>query len=91
MERFIREIRRGTKVRGQAEGLSCPQVSQRGGGVQAPVPGVGEARREVGGEAASRSEHLVAQGVLGVEGGVGEDASGAVCPPYTNALTHQGS
>jgi Transposase and inactivated derivatives len=39
MERFIREIRRGTKVRGQAEGLSCPQVSQRGGGVQAPVPG----------------------------------------------------
>ena len=39
MERFIREIRRGTKVRGQAEGLSCPQVSQRGGGVQAPLPG----------------------------------------------------
>jgi len=43
MERFIREIRRETKVRGQAEGLPCPQVSQRGGGVQAPVPGVGEA------------------------------------------------
>jgi putative transposase len=29
-----------------------PQVSQRGGGVQAPLPGVGEARREVGGEEA---------------------------------------
>ena len=52
MERFLREIRQGTKVRGQAEGLSCPQVSRRGGGVQAPVPGVGEARREVGGEEA---------------------------------------
>ncbi len=25
-----------------------------------------------------------AQGVLGGEGGVGEDASGAVCPPYTD-------
>jgi hypothetical protein len=80
MERFIREIRRGTKVRGQAEGLSCPQVSQRGSGLQAPLPGVGEARREVGG--------AKAQGVLGGEGGVGEDASRAVCPPYTNAYTY---
>jgi hypothetical protein len=96
MERFIREIRRGTKVRGQAEGLSCPQVSQRGGGVQAPVPRVVEAScfakrtscREVGGEAASRSEHLAAQGILGGEGGAGEGASGAVCPPYTNAYTY---
>jgi hypothetical protein len=49
---------------------------------------VGEARREVGGAAASRSEHLVAQGVLGGEGDAGEDASGAVCPPYTNAYTY---
>ncbi len=65
MERFIREVRRGTKVRGQAEGLSCPQVSQRGGGVQASLLGVGKARGEVGGAAASRSEHLAAQGVLG--------------------------
>jgi putative transposase len=80
MERFIREIRRGTKVRGQAEGLSCPQVSRRGGGLQAPVPGVGEARREVGG--------AKAQGVLGGEGDAREDASGAVCPPYTNAYTY---
>jgi hypothetical protein len=48
--------------------------------LQAPVPGVGEARREVGG--------AKAQGVLGGEGGVGEDASGAVCPPYTNAYTY---
>jgi hypothetical protein len=29
-----------------------------------------------------------AQGLLGGEGGVGEDASGAVCPPYTNAYTY---
>ena len=42
-------------------------------------------------QAASRSEHLAAQRVLGGEGDAGEDASGAVCPPYTNALTHQGS
>jgi hypothetical protein len=85
MERFIREIRRGTKVRGQAEGLSCPQVSQRGGRLQASLPGVGEARREVGGAKAQR--------VLGGEGGLGEDASGAVRPPYTYILTRppQGS
>jgi putative transposase len=57
-----------------------PQVSRRGGGVQAPVPGVGEARREVGG--------AKAQGVLGGEGDAREDASGAVCPPYTNAYTY---
>jgi putative transposase len=48
MERFIREIRRGTKVRGQAEGLSCPQVSQRGGGVQAPLPGSRASARILG-------------------------------------------
>ena len=42
----------------------------------------------MGGAAASRSEHLAAQGVLGGEGGVGEDASGAVCPSYTNAYTY---
>jgi hypothetical protein len=53
-----------------------------------PVSWVGEARREVGGAAASRSEHLAAQGVLGGEGDAGEDASGAVCPPYTNAYTY---
>ena len=29
-----------------------------------------------------------AQGVLGGEGDAGEDASGAVCPPYTNAYTY---
>jgi len=50
-----------------------------------PVSWVGEARREVGGAAASRSEHLAAQGVLG---GEGDAASGAVCPPYTNAYTY---
>jgi hypothetical protein len=48
MERFIREIRRGTKVRGQAEGLSCPQVSQRGGGLQAPLPGSRASARILG-------------------------------------------
>jgi biotin operon repressor len=53
-----------------------------------PVSWVGEARREVGGAAASRSEHLAAQGVLGGEGDAREDASGAVCPPYTNAYTY---
>jgi hypothetical protein len=48
MERFIREIRRGTKVRGQAESLSCPQVSQRGGGLQAPLPGSRASARILG-------------------------------------------
>jgi putative transposase len=48
MERFIREIRRGTKVRAQAEGLSCPQVSQRGGGLQAPLPGSRASARILG-------------------------------------------
>jgi putative transposase len=48
MERFIREIRRGTKVRGQAEGLSCPQVSQRGSGVQALLPGSRASARILG-------------------------------------------
>jgi putative transposase len=61
MERFIREIRRGTKVRDH----KFPSE---------------EAVYEVGG--------AKAQGVLGGEGGVGEDASGAVCPPYTNAYTY---
>jgi hypothetical protein len=53
-----------------------------------PVSWVGEAScfakrtscREVGG--------AKAQGVLGGEGDAGEDASGAVCPPYTNAYTY---
>ncbi len=56
-----------------------PQVSQGGGGIQAPLPGVREARGEVG-----RTE---TKGVLGGEGGAGEDASGAVCPPYTDSYT----
>jgi putative transposase len=45
MERFIREIRRGTKVRDH-------KFPSEESGVQAPLPGVGEARREVGGEEA---------------------------------------
>jgi putative transposase len=71
MERFIREIRRGTKVRDHK--FPSEEAVYK-------LPGVGEARREVGGEEA--------QGVLGGKGGVGEDASGAVCPPYTNAYTY---
>jgi hypothetical protein len=89
MERFIREIRRGTKVRDHKfpSEEAVYKLLYLGHGRQ-PVSWVGEARREVGGAAASRSEHLAAQGVLGGEGGVGEDAPGAVCPPYTNAYTY---
>jgi hypothetical protein len=81
MERFIREIRRGTKVRDHKfpSEEAVYKLLYLGHGRQ-PVSCVGEARREVGGEEA--------QGVLGGEGGVGEDASGAVCPPYTNAYTY---
>ena len=70
------EVHSGDPAGDEGEGS---QVSQRGGGVQAPLPGVGEARREVGG--------AEAQGVLGGEGDAGEDASGAVCP-RTQTLTH---
>jgi hypothetical protein len=89
MERFIREIRRGTKVRDHKfpSEEAVYKLLYLGHGRQ-PVSWVGEARREVGGAAASRSEHLAAQGVLGGEGDAGEDASGAVCPPYTNAYTY---
>jgi putative transposase len=78
MERFIREIRRGTKVRDHKfpSEEAVYKLLYLGHGRQ-PVSWVGEARREVGGEEA--------QGVLGGEGDAGEDASGAVCPPYTNA------
>jgi hypothetical protein len=81
MERFIREIRRGTKVRDHKfpSEEAVYKLLYLGHGRQ-PVSWVGEARREVGG--------AKAQGVLGGEGGVGEDASGAVCPPYTNAYTY---
>jgi len=89
MERFIREIRRGTKVRGQAEGLSCPQVSPRGGALQVPLPGSRASARILGRRGKLlREANIAAQGILGGEGGVGEDASGAVCPPYTNAYTY---
>jgi putative transposase len=73
MERFIREIRRGTKVRDHKfpNEEAVYKLLYLGHGLQ-PVSWVGEARREVGG--------AKAQGVLGGEGGVGEDASGAVCP-----------
>ena len=70
------EVHSGDPAGDEGEGS---QVSQRGGGVQAPLPGVGEAGREVGG--------AEAQGVLGGEGDAGEDASGAVCPPYTDPYT----
>ncbi|BCP67578.1 hypothetical protein TthHB5018_c25120 (plasmid) [Thermus thermophilus] len=64
-----------------------PQVSQGGGGIQAPLPGVREAscfaKRTSCGEV-GRTE---TKGVLGGEGGTGEDASGAVCPPYTDSYT----
>jgi putative transposase len=78
MERFIREIRRGTKVRDHKfpSEEAVYKLLYLGHGRQ-PVSWVGEARREVGG--------AKAQGVLGGEGDAGEDASGAVCPPYTNA------
>jgi putative transposase len=89
MERFIREIRRGTKVRDHKfpSEEAVYKLLYLGHGRQ-PVSWVGEARREVSGAAASRSEHLAAQGVLGGEGDAREDASGAVCPPYTNAYTY---
>jgi hypothetical protein len=89
MERFIREIRRGTKVRDHKfPGEEAVYKLLYLGHGRQPVSWVGEARREVGGAAASRSEHLAAQGVLGGEGDAREDASGAVCPPYTNAYTY---
>jgi len=53
MERFIREIRRGTKVRGHkfpSEG-AVYKLLYLGHGLH-PVSWVGEARREVGGEEA---------------------------------------
>jgi putative transposase len=81
MERFIREIRRGTKVRDHKfpSEEAVYKLLYLGHGRQ-PVSWVGEARREVGG--------AKAQGVLGGEGDAREDASGAVCPPYTNAYTY---
>jgi hypothetical protein len=88
MERFVRELRRGMKVRGRSKTyLAHKFPSERavykllylGHGLQ-PVSWVGEARREVGG--------AKAQGVFGGEGDAGEDASGAICPSYTNAYTH---
>jgi len=80
MERFIREVRRGTKVRDH-------KFPKEEAVYKLPLPGVGEAGcfakrtscREVG-----RTE---TKGVLGGEGGAGEDASGAVCPPYTDSYT----
>jgi putative transposase len=78
MERFIREIRRGTKVRDHKfPGEEAVYKLLYLGHGRQPVSWVGEARREVGG--------AKAQGVLGGEGDAREDASGAVCPPYTNA------
>ncbi len=79
MERFIREVRRGTKVRDhkfpkeEAVYKLLYLESER--------------------QAASRSDILQevgrteTKGVLGGEGGAGEDASGAVCPPYTDSYT----
>jgi hypothetical protein len=40
------------------------------------------------GEGCGMSGGAKAQGLLGGEGGVGEDASGAVRPPYTDSYTH---
>jgi hypothetical protein len=81
MERFIREIRRGTKVRDHKfPGEEAVYKLLYLGHGRQPVSWVGEARREVGG--------AKAQGVLGGEGDAREDASGAVCPPYTNAYTY---
>jgi putative transposase len=61
MERFIREIRRGTKVRDHKfpSEEAVYKLLYLGHGRQ---PVVGEARREVGGAAASRSEHLRLKG-----------------------------
>jgi putative transposase len=73
MERFIREIRRGTKVRDHkfpSEEAVYKLLYL-------------ESERQEGRWAERRLK-----GFSRGEGGAGEDASGAVCPPYTNAYTY---
>jgi len=89
MERFIREIRRGTKVRDHKfpSEEAVYKLLYLGHGLQ-PVSRVGEASCFAKRTSCREVSGAKAQGILGGEGDAGEDASRAVCPPYINAYTY---